>query len=107
VRFAHGRGQQPHAVEAAARAGVKRIVHVSITNPSPDSPFPYFRSKAQVEQILTALGVSHAIVRPAILFDGVGVLINGANHARVASANSSTSIRFGHPSKKRPSRCPG
>lgn len=83
VRFAHGRVDHEAAVansrtlfEAAARAGVERIVHVSITHPSPDSPYPYFRGKAQVEQILTELGVSHAIARPAILFGGNGVLIN-------------------------------
>jgi NADH dehydrogenase len=83
VRFAYGRVDHEAAVansrtlfEAAARAGVERIVHVSITHPSADSPYPYFRGKAQVEQILTGLGVSHAIVRPAILFGGDGVLVN-------------------------------
>ena len=29
-------------VSAAKQAGVKRIVHISITNPSEDSPFEYF-----------------------------------------------------------------
>ena len=83
MRFAYGRVDHAAAVansrtlfEAAARAGVKRIVHVSITHPSPDSPYPYFRGKAHVERILTELGVSHAIARPAILFGGDGVLIN-------------------------------
>jgi nucleoside-diphosphate-sugar epimerase len=83
VRFAHDQVDHAAAVansrtlfEAAARAGVERIVHVSITHPSLDSPYPYFRGKAQVEQLLAALGVSHAIVRPAILFGGDGVLIN-------------------------------
>ena len=38
--------------DAARRAGVERIVHVSITNPSLDSPFEYFRGKAEVEEIL-------------------------------------------------------
>src|SRR5437016_4740614 len=44
VRFAHGQVDHPAAVarsrvlfQAAAEAGVGRIVHVSITNPSPDS----------------------------------------------------------------------
>jgi uncharacterized protein YbjT (DUF2867 family) len=83
VRFAHGRVDHDTAVansralfHAAAAAGVRRIVHVSITHPSPDSPYPYFRGKAQVEQTLAETGVSHAIVRPAILFGGDGVLIN-------------------------------
>lgn len=83
VRFAHGATDHASAVahsrtlfEAAADAGVQRIVHVSITNPSGSSPYPYFRGKAQVEEILREIGVSHAIVRPAILFGGDGVLIN-------------------------------
>jgi NADH dehydrogenase len=61
VRFAYGRVDHEAAVansrtlfEAAARAGVERIVHVSITHPSADSPYPYFRGKAQVERILTS-----------------------------------------------------
>lgn len=33
---------------AAREAGVKRIVHISITNPSEDSPFEYFRGKARL-----------------------------------------------------------
>ena len=83
VRFAHGDVDHPVAVtrsrmlfQAAVTAGVRRIVHVSITNPSPDSPYPYFRGKAAVEQALHDLGVSHAVLRPAILFGGDGVLIN-------------------------------
>ena len=83
VRFAHGGVDHPVAVarsrvlfQAAAEAGVRRIVHVSITNPSADSPYPYFRGKAAVEQALGDLGVSHAVLRPAVLFGGNGVLIN-------------------------------
>jgi NADH dehydrogenase len=83
VRFARGRVDHQAAVAnsrtlfaAAAEAGVHRVVHVSITNPSLNSPYPYFRGKAAVEQNLDASGLSHAIVRPAILFGGDGVLVN-------------------------------
>jgi len=83
VRFARGRVDHEAAVansrvlfEAAARAGIQRVVHISITNPSLDSPYPYFRGKAQVEQSLAGTGVPCAIARPAILFGGDGVLIN-------------------------------
>jgi nucleoside-diphosphate-sugar epimerase len=83
VRFSRGRVDHQVAVansrvlfDAAAAAGVRRIVHVSITNPSMNSPYPYFRGKAQVEQILAGTGVPCAIVRPAILFGGDGVLVN-------------------------------
>jgi uncharacterized protein YbjT (DUF2867 family) len=61
---------------AAAQAGVQRIVHISITHPSTSSPYPYFRGKAEVEQALAESGISHAVLRPAILFGGDGVLIN-------------------------------
>jgi len=61
---------------AARRAGVQRIVHISITNPSTESPFPYFRGKALVERALAESEMSFAVLRPAILFGGDGVLLN-------------------------------
>ncbi len=83
VRFAHRQIDHELAVtnsrtlfHAAKRAGVQRIVHVSITNPSIESPFPYFRGKALVERALAESEVSYAVLRPAILFGGDGVLIN-------------------------------
>jgi uncharacterized protein YbjT (DUF2867 family) len=85
VRFAHGTVSYEQAVansrvlfDAAARAGIRRIVHVSITHADPDSPYTYFRGKAQVERHLAAVCVPYAVVRPAILFGGVGggVLVN-------------------------------
>ena len=62
--------------EVAADAGVRRIVHVSITNPDPDSPYPYFRGKALVEQHLKATGVPHGVVRPAYFYGRRCVLMN-------------------------------
>jgi uncharacterized protein YbjT (DUF2867 family) len=62
--------------EAARAAGVARIVHVSITNPSLDSPLEYFSGKARVEKSLQESGVSHAILRPAVLFGKEDILIN-------------------------------
>jgi NADH dehydrogenase len=83
VRFARGRMDHQLAVAnsrtlflAAKRAGVQKIVHISITNPSIDSPFPYFRGKAAVERALAESEVPYGVVRPAILFGGDGVLIN-------------------------------
>lgn len=61
---------------AARQAGVERIVHVSITNPSISSPYPYFRGKAEVERVLAEVGVPYGVLRPAILFGGDGVLLN-------------------------------
>lgn len=62
--------------QAAKEAGIKRIVHVSITNPSEDSPFEYFRGKAKIEQALKDSGLSYAILRPAVLFGKEDILIN-------------------------------
>lgn len=61
---------------AAKRAGVRRIVHVSITNPDVGSPLEYFSGKAQVEQALIETGIPYAILRPAVLFGGNDILIN-------------------------------
>jgi NADH dehydrogenase len=52
---------------AAAEAGVRRQVLVSVSNPSLDSPLAYYRGKAQAEEGLKALGVSYAIVRPTLI----------------------------------------
>jgi uncharacterized protein YbjT (DUF2867 family) len=83
VRFAHGAIDHDVAIAnstmlfgAAARAGVQRVVHISITNPDLSSPDSYFRGKAQVEQALASSGVPYAIARPAVLFGGNGVLVN-------------------------------
>jgi len=83
VRFARRRVDHDLAVansrtlfQAARRAGVQRIVHVSITHPGIESPLPYFRGKALVERALAESDVSFAILRPAILFGGDGVLLN-------------------------------
>jgi NADH dehydrogenase len=77
VRFDHGQSTFAGAVAnsralfyAARRAGVRRIVHLSIANPSADSPLPYFRGKALVEQALAEVDVRFAIVRPTWIFGG-------------------------------------
>jgi NADH dehydrogenase len=62
--------------EAAKAAGVGRVVHVSITNPSEDSPFEYFRGKARLERALIESGLSYAILRPTVLFGKEDILIN-------------------------------
>ena len=83
VRFPHGQVDFGAGVAnscslflAARQAGVERVVHVSITHPSVTSPYPYFRGKAEVERVLGQVGVSYAVLRPAILFGGDGVLLN-------------------------------
>ena len=75
VRFERGETTFAAAVanigillDAAARAGIRRVVHVSVANPASDSPYPYFRGKAQAEELVRASGISHAIVRPTLVF---------------------------------------
>ena len=83
IRFARGEKTFARAVEnsrilikAAKDAGVRKIIHVSIANPSLDSPLPYYRGKALVEQAIIESGLSHAILRPAVLFGDQGILVN-------------------------------
>ena len=76
TRFSDAVANSRTLFEAARQAGVSRIVHVSITNPSLGSPYPYFAGKAEVEQALTKSGVPYTVLRPAILFGPRGILLN-------------------------------
>jgi NADH dehydrogenase len=62
--------------EAAAQADVRRVVHVSITNPCEDSDLEYFRGKAVLERALRESGLTHTILRPAVLFGPEDILVN-------------------------------
>ncbi len=63
-------------MDAAAHAGVRRVVHISITNPAHDSFYAYYRGKAAIEDAIRVSGLSHAIVRPTVLFGSDDILIN-------------------------------
>jgi uncharacterized protein YbjT (DUF2867 family) len=83
VRFNHRLFSHEQAVadtkilfQAAKEAGIRRIVHVSITNPDIHSILPYFKGKAELEEVLQKLEVSYCILRPAVLFGKEDVLIN-------------------------------
>lgn len=83
VRFPRGQVTFEQAVanterllEAAVAAGVRRIVHISVTNPSETSPLPYFRGKALVEAAIARSGLSYAIIRPTLIFGPEDVLVN-------------------------------
>jgi uncharacterized protein YbjT (DUF2867 family) len=83
VRFNHRMFTHEQAVEntlvlfeAARRAGVRRVVHVSITNPAEDSLLEYFSGKARLERALQESGFSFAILRPTVLFGREDILIN-------------------------------
>jgi len=83
VRFDHKASNYREAVantltlfEAAREAGVRRVVHLSITNPSAESDLPYFSGKAELEAVLRASDLSFAILRPTVLFGKEDILIN-------------------------------
>ncbi len=83
IRFAYKQMTFERAVEntrmlfrAAQEAGVRRVVYISISNPSEDSPLPYFKGKAMLERTLMESGLSYAILRPTVLFGPEGILLN-------------------------------
>ena len=63
-------------VDAAVSAGVRRIVHISITGASAESSLPYFRGKGQVEEYIRKSGLAHSIIRPTVIFGIEDILIN-------------------------------
>jgi uncharacterized protein YbjT (DUF2867 family) len=83
VRFDYADFSHAAAVEnslrlfdAARQAGIRRVVHISVTNPSENSHLPYFSGKARLEHALVESGLSYAILRPAVLFGKEDILIN-------------------------------
>jgi len=83
VRFEYGGATFERAVEnsktlfrCARRAGIERIVHISVTNASPTSPLPYYRGKALQEQALIESGVPYSIVRATLVFGKEDILVN-------------------------------
>jgi len=83
VRFNHATFTYAEAIRntrilfnAAKTAGVVRIVHLSITNPSIGSDLEYFRGKAELETALQESGISYSILRPTVLFGKEDILIN-------------------------------
>ena len=81
-RFPHGDRTYERCVEetkilfrAAAEAGVRRVVHISIAQAA-RSDLAYFAGKAALEADLRGSGLSYGIVRPTVLFGKGDVLIN-------------------------------
>ena len=83
IRFPYGHVTYDKAVahtkiliNAAKEAGIRRIVHISITNASEGSPFPYFRGKGILEKAVIHSNLSYAIIRPTVIFGYEDILIN-------------------------------
>jgi uncharacterized protein YbjT (DUF2867 family) len=62
--------------QCAASAGIRKIVHISVTKASPDSPLPYYAGKGLQEKALRESGVDYAIVRPTLVFGKEDILVN-------------------------------
>ena len=83
VRFERGRTTFDRAVEnssvlfeAAAIAGISRIVHISVSKASSGSSLPYFKGKGRVEESLKGLGVLYSTIRPTLTFGAGDLLMN-------------------------------
>jgi uncharacterized protein YbjT (DUF2867 family) len=55
-------------VAEAERAGVTRFVHLSAIGASPDSPYPFLRTKGEGQAAVEASRIPHVVLRPSILF---------------------------------------
>jgi len=60
----------------AKEAGVRKIVQISVTNPSEMDPLPYYKGKALQEKALRELGIGTTIVRPTLVFGKEDILVN-------------------------------
>ena len=83
VRFQHGGIGFGDAVantrilmSAAAEAGVRKVVHISVSNPSLDSRLDYYAGKARTEEIVRDSGLEWAVIRPTLIFGPGDILIN-------------------------------
>jgi nucleoside-diphosphate-sugar epimerase len=83
VRFHHGRTRFGDAVAntrvllgAARDAGVRKVVHISVSNPSEESTLDYYAGKARTERVVRESGLRWAIVRPTLIFGPGDILVN-------------------------------
>jgi uncharacterized protein YbjT (DUF2867 family) len=63
-------------LRAARTAGVRRVVHFSVSNASEASPYSYSRAKAAAEREVRNSGLSYAVVRPTLIVGRDDVLLN-------------------------------
>ena len=60
----------------AKEAGVKKIVQISVTNPSEDDDLPYYRGKALQEKALRTSNIPYSIIRPTLVYGKEDILVN-------------------------------
>jgi NADH dehydrogenase len=83
IRFEYGGATFKQAVqntqtlfECARRAGVRKIVHISVTQASIQSRLPYYQGKGRQEQALIDSGISYSIIRPTLVYGLEDILVN-------------------------------
>jgi NADH dehydrogenase len=76
MTYEHAVANIRRLIDAARRVGVRKFIHISITNASPSSALPYFSNKGVLEQLLLGSGVPYTIIRPAIIFGREDILLN-------------------------------
>jgi len=83
VRFNYGGATFEQAVEhtcvlltLARLAGVRKIVHVSVSNANEQSNLPYYRNKGRIERVVRDSGLDYSILRPAIVVGPGDILVN-------------------------------
>lgn len=62
-------------VRAAEDAGVRRIVHFSVAGAA-ESSLPYYQAKATAEEAVRDADLSHAILRPTLVYGREDMLVN-------------------------------
>jgi uncharacterized protein YbjT (DUF2867 family) len=63
-------------LDRARRAGIRRVVHVSVSNAREASDLPYYRNKGRLERVVRESGLEFAILRPALVFGAGDILLN-------------------------------
>jgi NADH dehydrogenase len=63
-------------VQCAKQAGIQKIIHISVSNPSIESQLSYFKGKAEAEEIIQQSGIPYTILRPTLVFGKEDVLLH-------------------------------
>jgi NADH dehydrogenase len=76
VTFADAVERSRALITQATSAGVRRIVHVSVSNASETSDLPYYSNKGRIERIVAESGIDYTILRPALVVGPGDILVN-------------------------------
>ena len=90
-------GGTRNVIAEAARAGVRRIVHLSAIGASAASPYPFLRSKGEGQDAVTAAGIPSVVLRPSVLFgpgDDFFARLGFALHFPIVPVPGDGSARF-------------